>query len=71
MNELILAFFDIIDGEKPKTELLQKAKELQRLKAKAKAEAMIMDEDQQDEFALGFGDKFFEILRKTDNVSNN
>ena len=64
MNDLRLAILDLLDGEKSKKELLTKAKEIQKLKAKASLEAKAMSEDAQDEFSLDFGDKMFELLRK-------
>ena len=64
MNDLRLAILDLLDGEKSKKELLTKAKEIQKLKAKAVIEARAMSEDAQDEFSLDMGDKMFELLRK-------
>jgi hypothetical protein len=64
MEELRIAILDLLDGKKPKTELLLKAKEIQKLFTKASEKAKAMSEDEQDEFSLDFGDKLFELLRK-------
>jgi len=64
MNELILSILDLLDGDRSKVELLTLAKTLQRHKLKAIKDVLAMSEDAQDEFALTFGDKLFDLLRK-------
>jgi len=64
MNNLIIAILDLLDGDKPKKELLTLAKQIQRLKENAKIQAREMAEDAKDEFALDFGEKLFQLLEK-------
>ena len=77
IDKLLIAICDFIESSKEDTEidadkkydLLLQAKTINRLTKLAIKEASAINDDQQDELSLRFGEQFFNIFRSNNDTS--